>query len=138
MAIVENEYLKYDKETHQYTITEDAVIKFLPYSQDELARRVKNWGKWIPRWSSKVYDHIHATNKPNTLDKLHYKIFLNLENEVNGIMMAMIEYVFEVMENQVDLDGKMPNSVLIKLSNSNVLYQGGLNFDYDEEYGVDF
>jgi len=138
VAIVENKYLEYDKKIHQYKITPEAVINFLPYEDDELNRRVKNWKKWIPRWCGKVYDVIYTTNQPHTRDNLHYKIYINGENEVEEIMMAMVEYVYEIMENSVDLDDKMPESVMRKLSNGNVLYQGSLNFTYDIEYGVDF
>lgn len=139
MALVENKYLKYDKNTHEYSITPEAVLNFLPYEDDELDKRVKNWKKYLPRWSSKIYsDVIYPTNEPDQRDKLHYKIFLNIENEVNAIMNAMIEYVFEIMENEVDLDGIIPETVKVKLSNGNVLYQGCLNFEYTEKYGTDF
>ena len=139
MALVENNYLKYDKNTHEYSITPEAVLNFLPYEDDELNKRVKNWKKYLLRWSNKIYSEvIYPTNQPDQREKLHYKIFLNIENEVNSIMDAMIEYVYEIMENEVDLDGLIPETVKVKLSNGNVLYQGYLNFEYNETYGTDF
>lgn len=138
--LLSNEDVSYSKETHEYSLTETGVLSKLPYSDDELSRRVNDWKKWLPRWNRKVYDIIYATNQPDARKELHYKIFLNMENEANAIIDAIVEYIFEVMENGVDLDGVMPESVKRILFNGNVTYQGYLSFEYDDDhvYGTDY
>ena len=140
MAIItDNKHIQYDLKTHQYCFTPEAVLNFLPYSDDELARRVKNYKDWISFWGRNMYDFILSTNMPKMKKYIEYKIFLNIENEVQAIIDASVKYVFEVMENEVDISGIMPESVKRILSNANLLYQGYFDIEIDDVvYGVDY
>jgi hypothetical protein len=139
MAIVTtNDYIKYNISRHEYVLQDKAVINELPYSDADLNRRVKEWKGWLPKWSKNVMNFIYSTNQPSMRKYVQHQIYKNLHNEVDILIDAMIEYVFEVMESEVDLENEMPMSVKKILSNGNLLYQGTYCYEIEESYGVDF
>lgn len=146
--IIENEYMEYDYDRHEYYITMDAILKEVPYGDDEIKRRVKNIDRYLKRYSRRIYQHIYYSNKNSARQFLHYKIYLNQDFERQSIQDAIIEYVMGALEDGMDLNlyldqtkNDLPNTVEIYLRNSRLLRVGSIlndMNDLDEVYGTDY
>lgn len=148
MAILENKYMEYDYDRHEYYITMDAITNEVPYSDDEIKRRVKNIERYLKRYSRRIYQHIYYSNKNSARQFLHYKIYRNEDFERQSIQDAIIEYVMGALEDGMDLNlyldqtkNDLPNTVEIYLRNSRLLRVGSIvgdMDDLDEVYGTDY
>jgi hypothetical protein len=148
MAILENDYMKYDYDRHEYYITEELIANEIPYEDDEIKRRVDNLIKLLPRYSRRIYQHIYYSNQNSARQFIHYKIYKNEFFERQAIQDAIVEYVMGALESGMDLNlyeqetkSDMPSSVEYTLRNAKLLRVGAVlvDFDYlDEVYGTDY
>ena len=148
MAIVENEYMKYDYDRHEYYITKQLLISEIPYSDDEIKKRIKNIDKYLKRYSRRIYQHIDYSNRRSVKQFIRYKIYLNQEFERQAIQDTIVEYVMGALESGMDLNlyiedtkSDLPDTVEIILRNAGLLRVGTVindMDDLDEIYGTDY
>ena len=140
MAIETNKYIEYDTDRHEYSVTAEYLVDTLPITQVELEKKLGDIKKQMPRFTQAVYRLIYRTN----VDKksIQYKIYLNLENERQAILDAIIEYVLGAYWSGMDLNSymnntnkDMPDTVKEILDSHNLLYQGSFSPNDIEDYG---
>lgn len=148
MAVVSNQYIKYDIDIQEYFINTDCIVNNTMYTSDELLnigldnKALKIISHSVYRL---IYDYRRGVNKYAHKKYMRKKIYDNAHEEVNTLMAAMIEAVRGAVESGMDLNAytnnpseTLPTTVRAELHSADLLDASekldyGLDITYTEE-----
>lgn len=148
MALVQNEYFKYDSDKHQYYMTEAGLAKYVTNGEQlvalwDAANRLKLQAGLVYRKYIKSAHNVNLERYRHK-DLIEYRVFLNNYGEVDAIKEALINFAEVVNDSELDREilagtAELPYSVLDPLSDANVYYRGHI-CDYvpEDEYRVGY
>ena len=148
MALVQDEYFKYDSTKHHYYMTEAGLAKYVINGEKlvdlwDAAKRLKLQARLL------YQEYIKSAYNGNIIryrhrDLIEYAVFKNQYGEVEAIKEALINFAEVVADSELDrniLDGtaKFPESILQPLSDAGVYYRGKIiGFVEETEYRVGY
>ena len=134
MAILEDEYMKYDFEGHYYYLTEAAIGNFVINGEDVVTdwnrpeRRLKTQGRLLHmQYINSGYNGERERYRHR--DFIEYRVFKNEYGERQAIFDSLINFVEVADLNDIDLDvlsgeKSFPKSVLMPLFDAGVWFRG--------------
>jgi|LGOV01.1.fsa_nt_gb hypothetical protein len=131
MAILQDEYVKYDSEKHYYYLTETGAIHYT--GKQHIVNlwknpqwRLKNMGELLyDDYMNSVYNH--KQERYRNLDHIEYEIYLNEKGEREAIIRALALFAIAADDNDLDID-VMSDEKLITKSIQKPLRRVGLYF----------
>lgn len=141
--ITSDKYFKYDYDRHEYYLTIEGALDNVTYTEVELTQVLKtgDLSKTLKLASRRLYRGIYSKNYNRQV--MQYKIYLNVNNERESLLEAIVEYIKGAYESGMDLNTYMgegndlPQSVY-ELIGQNLLYQGQISVIDIPEYGSDY
>jgi hypothetical protein len=151
MAIVQDEYLKYDSDGHYYYLTEVGLIKYT--GKDYLLdlwdinglteQRLKTQGRMLHN------KYIESAYNGNILryrhrDIIEYMVFKDEHGERDAIIQSLTEIVYATEDMDWDVKVRIGQAewlpmILQPISDAGVYFQGQINYIVPEdEYGVGY
>ncbi len=102
--IIENNYMGYDYERHEYYLKKEAIVNLLPLEESEVDDMLPKVEKNLRRFSQRIYQYIYSRNTTANRQHVHFKVYMNLQGERQAIQDAMLEYVMGAVESGMDLN----------------------------------
>jgi hypothetical protein len=132
--------MKYNYTRHEWEVELNDVLEETPYTESDLVDELDEPEKFLIQYSRTIYRVIYRTNRNKKA--LHYKIYLNKNDEKNLIKEAILEYLKGAMTTGMDTnvytskgENDIPHSVY-EILGQELLYQGYFPEEYIEvDYG---
>lgn len=140
--IIENTFMKYDYDRHEYYITKEAIVNELPYEESEIDDMLPKVEQHLKRFSRRMYQFLYFKNTAANRQHIHFRIYNNLNGERQALQDAILEYVMGAIESGMDLNqyqdeqmNDVPHTAVDYLRNASLLnrprYIGTLTYgDY--------
>lgn len=148
MAIVQDEYVKYDTDGHFYYLTEAGVVHYtgkthIPEMWGNAQTRLKDMGEILyDDYTMSV--HNHKQLRYRNIDHIEYNIYLNENGEREAIIRALVLLAYAADDIDLDVDirygeKQLPNNIRKPMRRAGIYFKGEYSGYVDEDvWRVDY
>lgn len=102
--IVEDKYMGYDYERHEYYLKEQAIIDLTPLEDAEIKRSFSKLSQTLKLFSQRIYAYIYSKNSSLNRTHVQFKIYKNSQGERQAILDAILQYILGAFHGDKDLN----------------------------------